>query len=258
MVNNVNIGDYVDYKSTPNSYTSLVDYNGYSNQTFTSNESTKWQVLSKDGNNICLISEQSIKTDNNTELSFSGKTGYLNGVKELNNICNIYGKGYGALTARSLSADDIIKLICTSGVTTPDIIDTSVFPSGIDFFDNSGNPTTKIYRNYSNYYDSYKTMNTTSLEYQLIFLSNNKYEENHSISWLATQAQNINETGCWYSLFEAYYFPNTSFHYCINGHHLYAANLETITRSSQIRPIVILRADLKAAGQDEMGTWLIQ
>lgn len=39
-------------------------------------------------------------------------------------------------------------------------------------------------------------MNTTSLEYQLIFLTNNKYEENHSISWFATQAQNINETGC--------------------------------------------------------------
>ena len=54
LVNNVNIGDYVDYKFTANSYTS------------------------------------------------SGKTGYLNGVKELSAICNIYVKGYGALTALSL------------------------------------------------------------------------------------------------------------------------------------------------------------
>lgn len=41
-----------------------------------------------------------------SDLRLQGITGYLHGVEELNNVCNVYGHGKGATGGRSLTFDD--------------------------------------------------------------------------------------------------------------------------------------------------------
>lgn len=116
----VKVGDYVDYNPTiaskdgtkveesKLSYTSPTGTasehgNGYTStetgggQTFTANSNIKWRVLNveQDGT-IELISEDAIKTDSNQNFILTGARGYLYIEQELNEVCKIYGYGYGA------------------------------------------------------------------------------------------------------------------------------------------------------------------
>ena len=119
----VKVGDYVDYNPTiatkdgqsvdtnkltytsptgtatehGNGYTSTAEGGG---QTFTANSNTRWKVLSIENGNIELISEDVIKTDSNENFILSGARGYLYIEQELNEVCKIYGYGYGADTTK--------------------------------------------------------------------------------------------------------------------------------------------------------------
>lgn len=119
----VKVGDYVDYNPTiatkdgqnvdankltytsqtgtatehGNGYTSAEEGGG---QTFTANSNIKWRVLSIDDGNVELISEDIIKTDSGENFILMGARGYLYIEQELNEICKIYGYGYGADTTK--------------------------------------------------------------------------------------------------------------------------------------------------------------
>ena len=123
----VKIGDYVDYNPTiadkngtqveaskltytsptgkgtehGNGYTSTEEGGG---QKFTATASTKWRVLDIENGIITLISEEAIKKDDTNQDSgnfvMNGAAGYLYGERELNEICKIYGYGYGADTSQ--------------------------------------------------------------------------------------------------------------------------------------------------------------
>lgn len=154
IVNLVKVGDYVDYNptisdnlgtpvntnklvySSPKGDTSpMTNGNGNSEQIFTATADIKWRILTVDKENkrVELISENPIDTDNGDEYILEGGIGYLYAEKELNEICKIYGYGYGADTsldssyivggpfeetvekiektgARSISIDDINKI----------------------------------------------------------------------------------------------------------------------------------------------------
>lgn len=131
------VGDYVNYDPTnggqiTTTYTSpqgthhesaeavqedisenMVEGNGYENQTFNVLADTRgWRVLGVDSdtNKILLISADIVRTTNNKLFSLRGLTGYEWGIKELNDICAIYGEGKGASEARSITVDDINKI----------------------------------------------------------------------------------------------------------------------------------------------------
>ena len=70
--------------------------NGNSPQTFTAKASTKWKILSIENGTVTLISEDVIKTDEGANFMLSGAVGYLYAEQELNEVCKIYGYGYGA------------------------------------------------------------------------------------------------------------------------------------------------------------------
>lgn len=74
--------------------------NGDSPQTFTAKASTKWQILSIENGTVTLISEDAIKTDVGGSFVLRGAPGYLYVEQELNEICKIYGYGYGANTSQ--------------------------------------------------------------------------------------------------------------------------------------------------------------
>lgn len=67
----------------------------------------KWKVLGADdetGELLIVAADVLKNTDNSTKkLVLKGITGYLNGVEELNKVCQVYGKGKGATGARSIN-----------------------------------------------------------------------------------------------------------------------------------------------------------
>ena len=70
--------------------------NGNAPQTFTATASTKWKVLSIENGTVTLISKDVIKTDAGGNFVLYGAPGYLYAEQELNEVCKIYGYGYGA------------------------------------------------------------------------------------------------------------------------------------------------------------------
>ena len=89
--------------------------NGYKNQVFSVTADTKgWRVLglNEDTHEILLISAEVVKTESSSNGYFylRGQTGAEWGVKELNDICAIYGEGKGANGARSINIEDIDKI----------------------------------------------------------------------------------------------------------------------------------------------------
>ena len=118
----LHIGDYVDYKPTGDEEgrtTAQVvkEDTGYSTtQNFTMNtEDVTWRVLGKDGDNILLISGAPIKKDGSDPyLIMQGAESYINCVPTLNKVCGIYGNTSLGAKARSITVDDINKVV---GVT---------------------------------------------------------------------------------------------------------------------------------------------
>ena len=96
----VEIGDYINYNC----------YNGteYSESGFTvtsSSNSLKWRVLGTENGNLLILSEKSLGA-----LVLRGADGYNNGINMLNTICEIYGHGQNAISARSIKIEDVNKL----------------------------------------------------------------------------------------------------------------------------------------------------
>ena len=114
----VKVGDYVDYNPTITTKdgttpveTSKLSYsspigtatehgNGNSVQNFTATEKTRWRVLSIENGVVELISENVIKSDTNANFILKGAIGYLYAERELNEVCKIFGYGYGADTTK--------------------------------------------------------------------------------------------------------------------------------------------------------------
>ena len=133
------VGDYVNYNVTPTdgasdgnlTYTSPKSATGADqDQTFNAtNNGIKWQVLDVQNGKIRLISEKFVEptsggqsysgkednskqtnSDNHKYFTLKGKTGFINGIDELNNICAIYGHGKGAESATSITVEDVNRI----------------------------------------------------------------------------------------------------------------------------------------------------
>lgn len=104
-------GDYVDYNPLRGvKDTSKLTYasvegsatqhgNGYKTQTYEAKNTMKWRILNIDNNKVDLISTETIKKNENEDngnFILDGAIGYLYYEQELNEICKIYGYGYGA------------------------------------------------------------------------------------------------------------------------------------------------------------------
>ena len=85
--------------------------NGAERKTYLASQanSVKWQVIGGDEEKGELL----IFANNNVgdNLQLKGITGYLHGIDELNNACNVYGQGKGSTGGRSLTFDDTNKLL---------------------------------------------------------------------------------------------------------------------------------------------------
>ncbi len=85
--------------------------NGYEEKEFYAKDipnDINWRVLGVDEEKGELLI---FATKNVANVTFSGITGYLYGVDELNNICDVYGHGKGATGGKSLTFEMVNKLI---------------------------------------------------------------------------------------------------------------------------------------------------
>ena len=98
-----NVGKYVNYTPVSGSFTSEGQYNGQSNQNFSTVTSLKWRILGADDNTLTLISD----TTANTGFILASYNGYNNGVLLLNNACRAMYSNSDWAIGRSLNIDDI-------------------------------------------------------------------------------------------------------------------------------------------------------
>lgn len=120
------IGDYVDYNpqdgATTMSYTSPTTKSGYTEEQVFNLESYQygWRVLGVDENTneILLVAEDFIGPDSGGQEEYGrtyyyliGRTGYANGIEELDAISSLYGQGKGASGARSMKVEDLNKIV---------------------------------------------------------------------------------------------------------------------------------------------------
>ena len=132
--NHLHVGDYLDYKNPTytnpeeGKYTVKAEKTGMDRweeapvqeQTFdvANNQDMKWRVLglSKDGNNLLLVSEKPIKsdrekTDNDPYFYMYGANAYEYGITELNNICAKFKNSTYAEEVRSITMEDINEVL---------------------------------------------------------------------------------------------------------------------------------------------------
>ena len=87
--------------------------NGYDQQIFSNKVDTNgWRILgvNEKTNEMLIISTDPIKTTDNNDFALRGIAGYIYGIEELNKICSLFGKGYGATGARSVNIEDVNKI----------------------------------------------------------------------------------------------------------------------------------------------------
>ena len=286
----VNVGDYVAYKAGTHSYTSkkgtgTTGGNGYDTpQTFTSNDDIKWRVLSKENNEVVLISEEPLQTDDNKNFYLNGAIGYLYAEEELNKICSIYGHGVGANTsktfsyevgdvvegvegvekrtltgsgARSITVEDVNK-IC--GVTPSTELNSNYGKKYTDtlYYPTRKTPTgksiSKASRTEKQTYYNYKgadKISTTSNEYKMLF--RNAADTFNISYWLASRCV-LSGFGSSYHVHKLWVGEVGSNLVCIAG---YGADFAEYANDYGIRPVVYLKSNIQTAGKDSSGAWTI-
>ena len=244
-----------------NGYTSTEEDGG---QTFTATADTKWRVLDIGSGTVTLISENPITTDTGGNFTMNGAIGYLYAERELNEICKIYGYGYGADTsqvtkysyggptdgnltgeitgtgARSITIEDINK---QAGITETD------YTTLNSNYGSTTNPTTNVY------YPTITTLNGNSgspgvknLKYTYYYYSNTKIENTdvqnmlfNGNYWLASRCiMTDSSRSCFYVRLVAGSLTDAN-GLCLGS----SSSLDEIPYSGYaVRPIVILKSNV--------------
>ena len=95
----------------------VVAGNGSTEKTYSVSDASniKWKVLGVDEETgeLLIVAADVLKNEDSTtkKMIFRGITGYTYGVDEINKVCSVYGKGKGATGGRSITLDDINKVI---------------------------------------------------------------------------------------------------------------------------------------------------
>lgn len=256
--------------------------NGDSAQTFTAKASTKWRVLEIGTGTVTLISKDVIKTDAGGNFVLRGAPGYLYAEQELNEVCKIYGYGYGAnksqvttysyggpldgdLTgqitgsgARSIKVEDINKY---AGLSTEEDFKTLNSNYG-----NTTNPTTNI---------KYPTITTPNGKSTSAGVKNLKYTYYlYNDIKVASQVQDMLFTGnnYWLPSRCVYTFSSSAIFYVryVSSSNVgalslcggYSSYVYDYTRSDYaVRPLVSLKSeviDIDAGYNEANGGWKLK
>ena len=283
----VNVGDYVAYKAGTHSYTSkkgtgTTGGTGYDTpQTFTSNDDIKWRVLSKENNEVVLISEGPIQTNDNKNFYLKGAIGYLYAEEELNKICSIYGYGEGANTSKTFSYEvgDVVEGVekrayTGSGARSITVEDVNkicgVTPStaernsgyGEEYTKSMYYPTRTEATGYSTSAASRKYKNTSygytgidKIENQYKMLFRNEGDTGDIIYWLASRCES--DIANFFENFSVCWVHSGNVESAVIG----IGGSRDFSESSRddvgVRPVVYLKSNIQTSGKDSSGAWTI-
>ena len=283
----VNVGDYVAYKAGTHSYTSkkgtgTTGGTGYDTpQTFTSNDDIKWRVLSKENNEVVLISEGPIQTNDNKNFYLNGAIGYLYAEEELNKICSIYGHGEGANTSKTFSYEvgDVVegvekRTLTGSGARSITVEDVNkicgVTPStaernsgyGEEYTKSMYYPTRTEATGYSTSAASRKYKNTSygytgidKIENQYKMLFRNEGDTGDIIYWLASRCES--DIANLFENFSVCWVHSGNVESAVIG----IGGSRDFSESSRddvgVRPVVYLKSNIQTSGKDSSGAWTI-
>ncbi|MBE5805436.1 MAG: hypothetical protein E7313_01760 [Clostridiales bacterium] len=274
----VQVGDYVNYDASNTidgqnySYTTESSLTGTTQgiNTFTSYDEMKWRVINVDKENGIIELMSANPTLNTCTINAKKSPGFINEEIVLDNISEVYGHGYGAINARSITLQDIQKFSKYDPKTdwnnsdAEDYKNTKDYISGKSFLkeikdDNGevidyetsfveaveGTPITMTQTTYTyiakDYFNNYM--------YNMIFKDNNDESQSKQY-WLASRSTYLQETICNYDvltiengIIKRRTFGNSS-------------NWDSGTQLTlSVSVIVSLDYDIKTTGQDENGVW---
>lgn len=273
----VEVGDYVWYPYTAGEYnTSDTADIGTDAQTFSSVnkadnayiKTSSWRVLSNKDGVVKLISVGPAGAGNilDTELTLSGKKGYLNAAKVLNALCEtLYSGQYGI--ARSINMDDIAEIyeyddptedkgINQTGYRYLDSNDIPVYPgkkltigqieSELGRIPNRSTPDGRKLEDIENDFYFYNFQNKhSSIQEEMVFFGDSTYQ-----FWIANTAQYIDYTDEIVKFCVNFRNGNTY----VSGKKLYMSNNEEDTYSCNIYPIVTLNIGVKVQSKEDRGS----
>ena len=240
-----NVGKYVDYTPVIGSFTSEGQYNGSSDQQFSTITSLKWRILDASDNTLTLISE----TAANTGFTLNSYNGYNNGVLLLNNACKaMYSNDSLGATGRSLNIDDIEKYISSNKNSYPNYGDE--FKSNERYYPIlfRDEKTGSVDESYGNKYelshqDNYVKGNAEAYTlrgrwtYYTFSMQNQTYSElfrTSTISWLASRCVSYDIASYSSFGFSMFYVDGNT----IDANFLYASYNEGFSYMYAIRPVV--------------------
>ena len=279
------------YKSTQGSGTEHGNGNGEQIFTAKTNSDVKWRVLSIENGAVQLISENAIKTDAGSNFIMKGALGYLYAEQELNEICKIYGYGYGADTtqvttytyggpkdlgengkeltgkitgsgARSITIEDINK---QAGIYEDSTDGKMKYSDGTVISSSYGsteNPTTEIFYPTISTTNGKSTDKTTKLKYTSYSYSKDKVDIKirdilfNGNYWLASRCVNADSSNSYFNVRNVGSGISFTYSLCYGG-----SNLGGYAYSNfAIRPVVTLKSNIidVDAGYNEETGWSLK
>ena len=283
----VNVGDYVAYKAGTHSYTSkkgtgTTGGTGYDTpQTFTSNDDIKWRVLSKENNEVVLISEEPLQTDDNKNFYLNGAIGYLYAEEELNKICSIYGYGEGANKsktfiyevgdvvegvekraytgsgARSITVEDVNKICGVTPSTAErnsgygeEYTKSMYYPTRTEA---TGYSTSAASRKYKNTSYGYTGIDKIENQYKMLF--RNEGDTGDIIYWLASRCES--DIANFFENFSVCWVHSGNVESAVIGFGSSRDFSEFSRDDVGVRPVVYLKSNIQTSGKDSSGAWTI-
>ena len=251
LINNVKIGDYVNY--IPEPMTSFYQIENVGVDAEINYEDLNWRVLNIKDGKVILISSDSM----NAEITLSGADGYNNGEYILNDICkNFYSKD-NIGEARSINVYDIENL---SDYDKKSFVN----DDGISYGDER-NYTSELYRFYPNRFncnnyeypllgysqagDDGITVKQTGYEYKIDeYLDENEYDiiKSSKSYWLASKYEYC-RTG--YAYFGLYMIGAVSKLFYPSN--VYSSRNRINNSTYSIRPIVEINSNVEINDMDK-------
>ena len=266
----VQVGDIVNYNANVkdgngNSYTitpSSSETGDSTTTTFSSTDSMTWKVLSVD--------KQSGKVElmaiTPNEIYFRNVAGYKNAPSILNNIAQIYGHGYGAESARSITVEDVDQYTSydkttysnsnsstgkyggtksysfSSSLTYPFTVEGAKSGATSDVTINSSGTYTVPQTYYKYEISSYKKSGISDSVYSM--LTANSY-------WLASRCCRLGSSFCGLGV-RGVNSGN------VNGSNMFYSDGNANDTSWSACSVVSLKSNIRTSGQDGSGVWQLK
>lgn len=240
-----NISGITSYTSKGTTTGTTTDQNFSIEGSYDTQSANGWKIIgvTEDGK-LMLVATDVVLPKGSDGYKLNGAEGYENADDELNRISALYGQGYGAINARSITLDDINKIIKYSAISETKTYNASnVRNNEFHFFDETENKwsvikmfVTNVNKVIKNTFYEYTASSVSSKEQQVIF-GNKSY-------WIANNSTKTDSDMVRYGVF---YINNDT----LSAKELYNSQGESTEEKNGVKPIVTLDENVKLVGSSD-------